>query len=393
MIKVLNVVIDNHIGGIQNRILSIGNDLKRQGIQSIVLAPNSEGDFLNIAQNSGFKVYQASIESPKFFTSFKNVLKNILWILKFPAGVIETIRIIKREDVDIVHVNGLLALHAVFAARITGTPIIWHLISTIYPQLLVNTVRPIYNRWANQIVFITNNTRKYYLGVSYSQKQIRIIYEPVDLEYFNKNQITDLERENIYQKYGFDKEYNVIGFVGNINPQKGLERFLQVAKELKITSCYKLKFLIVGEASTEYTDYAKKLKEIVKNFGLEDDIIFTGKVSNLREVMSIMDIFLMTSRSEGTPLVILEAMAMEIPVVAPDVGGISEQISDGETGFVVPPKDIEATFKSLQMLLNDPDLREEMGRMGRERVRSLFSLEKCIQSHRDLYLEMMEHGK
>ena len=77
-------------------------------------------------------------------------------------------------------------------------------------------------------------------------------------------------------------------------------------------------------------------------------------------------------------------MEMEIPVVAPDVGGISEQISDGETGFVVPPRDIEATLKSLQVLLNDPDLRGKMGRMGRERVNSLFSLEKCIQSHRDL---------
>lgn len=393
MIKVLNVVVDNHIGGIQNRILSVGKDLQSQGIQSIILSPNSDGDFSNIAQNSGFKAYQASIESPKFFTSFRNLLKNILWVLKFPMGVIETIKVVKREDVDIVHVNGLLALHAVFAARITGTPIVWHLISTIYPQLLVNIVRPIYNRWANQIVFITNNTRKYYLGVSYTQKQIRIIYEPVDLEYFDKNQIAVLKREVICQKYGFNKEYNVVGFVGNINPQKGLERFLQVAKELKSTSSYKLKFLIVGEASTEYTDYSKKLKEIVKNFGLEDDVIFTGKVSNLREVMSIMDIFLMTSKSEGTPLVILEAMAMEIPVVAPDVGGISEQISDGETGFVVPPRDIEATLKSLQVLLNDPDLRHNMGRMGRERVNSLFSLEKCVQLHQDLYFEMVNHGK
>lgn len=393
MIKVLNVVVDNHIGGIQNRILSVGKDLESQGIQSIVLAPNSDGDFSNIAQNSGFKVYQASIESPKLFNSFRNLLKNILWVLKFPMGVIETIKVVKREDVDIVHVNGLLALHAVFAAKITGTPIVWHLISTIYPQLLVTIVRPIYNLWANQIVFITNNTLEYYLGVSYTQKQVRIIYEPVDLEYFDKNQIAVLKREVIYQKYGFNKEYNVVGFVGNINPQKGLECFLQVAKELKSSSNYKLKFLIVGEASAEHTDYSKNLKKIVKNFGLQDDIIFTGKVSNLREVMSIMDIFLMTSRSEGTPLVILEAMAMEIPVVAPDVGGISEQISDGETGFVVPPGDIEATLKSLQVLLDNPELREKMGGMGRERAKCLFSLKNCVQLHRDLYSEMVKHGK
>jgi glycosyltransferase involved in cell wall biosynthesis len=392
MIKVLNVVIDNHIGGIQNRILCVGKELKNQGVQPINLSPNSGGDFSNIAQNSGFKVYQASIESPKLFNSFRNLLKNILWILKFPMGVIETIRIIKREDVDIVHVNGLLALHAVFAAKITKTPLIWHLIGTIYPQLLVRSVRPLF-LWSEKIILVTNKTKKYYLGEDFTEDTVKVIFEPVDVNYFQKPQTSRDMIAYLRSKYNIPLESCVVGFIGNISPVKGLEYFLEVVRHQKGRSGTRAFFVIAGKVPKNHIRYLNKLRSLIDKYDLKNDVAILYDFGDVREIYSVLDIFLMTSLSEGTPLVILEAMAMEIPVVAPDVGGISEQISDGETGFVVPPRDIEATLKSLQVLLNDPDLRGKMGRMGRERVNSLFSLEKCIQSHRDLYSEMVEHGK
>jgi glycosyltransferase involved in cell wall biosynthesis len=393
VIKVLNVVVDNHIGGIQNRILSVGKELQNQYVDTIILSPKGDGDFAAIARNSHLTVHQASIGSPKLFTSYRNILKNILWLYRFPIGIIETIGIIKCEDVDLVHANGILALHAVFAARITRTPLIWHLISTIYPRSLVKVVRPFYSRWADQIVLITHNTIEYYLGESCTGDRIRIIHEPVNLKYYDKKLVPESNKEDIRRKYGLNKEYKIIGFVGNISPQKGLEFFLQIVKEMKNISTNKIKYLIVGDAAREHFDYFCKLKEIVQELGLKEDIIFTGRVPDIREIMSVMDVFLMTSKSEGTPLVILEAMAMEIPVIAPNVGGISEQISDEVTGFVVPPMDKEAAIQSLLVLLNNPNLEEEMGRKGRERVCSLFSLDRCVSLHKNLYLEMAEHRK
>lgn len=389
MIKVLNVVVDNHIGGIQNRILSVGKELKSQGIQSIVLSPNSDGDFSNIARDSGFKVYQASIESPKLFTSFRNTLKNALWILKFPVGVIETLRVIKREDVDIVHVNGLLALHAVFAARITRTPLVWHLIGTIYPHLLVKGIRPLF-LWSKKVVLVSNKTKEYYLGDNFADDIVKVVFEPVDISRFQKS------RENevyLRLKYDIPPDSCVVGFIGNISPVKGLEFFLEVARHQKDRSETQVYFVIAGKVPKNHTVYLDKLRSLIEKFDLKNDVVILEDFGDVKEIYSILDIFLLTSTSEGTPLVILEAMAMEIPVIAPDVGGISEQISDGETGFVVPPGDIGATLRSLQVLLDKPDLREKMGRMGRRRAGSFFSLERCVQLHRDMYLEMVKHGK
>jgi len=389
VIKVLNVVIDNHIGGIQNRILSVGKELKSQGVLPIILAPNGDGDFSKIARNSGFKIYQASIESPKLFTSFRNVLKNALWILKFPMGVIETIKVIKREEVDIIHVNGLLALHAVFAARITKTPLVWHLIGTIYPHLLVKGIRPLF-LWSKKVILVTNKTKEYYLGDNFAGDIVKIVFEPVDISRFQKS------RENevyLRLKYDIPPDSCVVGFIGNISPVKGLEFFLEVARHQKDRSETQVYFVIAGKVPKNHTVYLDKLRSLIEKFDLKNDVVILEDFGNVREIYSILDIFLMTSISEGTPLVILEAMAMEIPVIAPDVGGISEQISDGETGFVVPPGDIEATLGSLQVLLDNPDLRKEMGRMGRRRAGSFFSLERCVQLHRDLYLEMVKHGK
>lgn len=393
MIRVLNVVVDNHIGGIQNRILNIGPGLKERGIELVLLSPKGEGDFADTASRSGFTVHQTAIRSPKFFDSYRNFLRNAFWALSFPLGVIETIGVIRRENIEIVHVNGVLALHAAIAARITGIPLIWHLISPFYPRLLITSIRPLYLRWAEKVILITNNTADYYLGDNYDTSRVEVIYEPIDIEKFDNASIPRSVRAEKRAALNISPECKVIGFVGNISPQKGLETYLRVARGLKDKSTGLMKFLIVGEASATHQVYKKGLEDLTTRLGLDDDIIFAGKVQNLQEVLSVMDIFLMTSRSEGTPLVILEAMAMEIPVVAPDVGGIAEQISDGVTGYVVPPGDVDASVNCLSILLDDPNLRDTMGRMGRERVSALFSLEKCIRSHEHLYEETKMHRK
>jgi len=386
--KVLSVVIDNHIGGIQNRLLGLGNGLNELGVQYLFLAPYGEGDFTNIAKKSGFKVYQASIHTPKQFNSLNNIFNNFLWIIKFPLGIMETIKIIYREDIDIVHVNGLLALHAALAAKITRTPLVWHLISTIYPSYLVKILRPFYRRCSDRIVFVAYNTIEYYLNNN-KYNNIKVIYEPVDLNFFNRDLISKFIQDEEKHKLDLNENINIIGFVGNINPQKGLENFVDVAYKL-LNINKKLKFVIVGNASKENSKYLTKIKDKIHFLEMDDDIIFTGKVTDLRKILSIMDIFLMTSISEGTPVVILEAMAMEIPVIAPNVGGISEQILDGKTGFVIPPSNNDATLMALQVLLSNTELRDEMGKAGRERAGALFSLQKCIKSHYDLYSHLVK---
>ncbi|MCK4454443.1 glycosyltransferase family 4 protein [Candidatus Parcubacteria bacterium] len=382
--KILNVVVSKEIGGIQNRILMVAKKLNPD-IKTIILTPKSKGDFLDIAKNEGFMVYQSFIESPKFFSSLKGVGKNILWFLYFPLAVKHIVKVTKKERIDIVHVNGLLALQAVVAARIVKKPIVWHLVSTIYPKSLVLLLRPFITRWANKIVFVTHKTVFYYLGKKYQKEKVKIIYEPVDTKYFDIKEVSEEKKTSVREEFGIPIDHKVVGVVGNITHQKGLEYFIRVANEVKKRSRLKIKFLIVGGKSKGHEDYYNKLQILIKKLHLENDIIFTGRVPYLQDVLSIMNIFLMTSIAEGTPLVILEAMAMGVPVVATDVGGISEQVADGETGIIVPPRDPNAISKAVIYLLEHPEERGRMGKKGRERVKKMFSLERCVEEHRKLY--------
>jgi glycosyltransferase involved in cell wall biosynthesis len=104
-----------------------------------------------------------------------------------------------------------------------------------------------------------------------------------------------------------------------------------------------------------------------------------------------MDIFMMTSEFEGLPIALLEAMSMELPMVATDAGGIKEVVRDGVEGFLKPvdqPMDLE---EPLSKLVEDEDLRKEMGKRGRVRVKEAFSLERMVRELEEVYVEVLSN--
>lgn len=385
MIKILHVVIDNNIGGIQNRLLQTVEKLNEKDIESIILTPATNGQFSEDARKKGIKVCQASIQSPRLNNSTANVLRNFFWLINFPLGVLQTITVIKKEKIQIVHANGLFSLHAVIAGIILNREICWHLISTIYPTYLVKLLRPLFFEKKVHTIFVTYNTIEYYLGSKRDSAEFRVIFEPVDVNFFSKDNELAKNGNSFLKQYTIKDDTQVIGFIGNINPQKGLEYFITAASEVKKQYSGNLKFLIIGKMPKGHEKYYLKLQTLVAELEISDNIIFTGKIEDIRPILCHVDIFLMTSITEGTPIVILEAMSMEIPIIAPDVGGISDQIIDGKTGIVTIPKNIKSTSDALIFLLKNPNVRLEMGKEGRERVKKQFSLEKCVAEHYKLY--------
>ena len=380
--KVLNVVLSNYIGGPQIRVLSVAKELRKYGIETIMLSPKGEGDFAQKARNENFKAYQIALYGPR-----RSVLLNIRSFFTFPLTVFAIAKIINRENIDIVHVNGLLSFHAPMAALLTRKKVVWHLISSLYPKILVLSLVPLIRIMADQIVVVAKTLGEYYMG---SQKKMienntMIIYECVDVGNFDPLVVSKNDIDELKKEFNMSNHEKIVGCVGNINSVKGYEYFIESASLIK-KKLDNVKFLIVGDISNPHKNYYyQKLKSLVGSLEMEHDVIFAGKRYDIPQLLSIFDVFVLPSIAEGTPLVILEAMAMEKPVVATDVGAVSEQVSDDETGIIVPPENPKTMAEAVIYLLENPEERIEIGKRGRKQVKEMFSLERCVEEHKKLY--------
>jgi glycosyltransferase involved in cell wall biosynthesis len=123
----------------------------------------------------------------------------------------------------------------------------------------------------------------------------------------------------------------------------------------------------------------------IRSLGLDGRVWLEGERSDVPTLLADSDLFVLSSRSEGLPVSVLEAMAAELPVVATDVGGLAELVVDGETGSLVPPGDAEALAAALGRLIGDRDLRRTLGAAGRARAEELFDLAAFRRAHAELY--------
>ncbi|MEM4523442.1 MAG: glycosyltransferase family 4 protein, partial [Nitrososphaeria archaeon] len=151
----------------------------------------------------------------------------------------------------------------------------------------------------------------------------------------------------------------------------------------------------IGDIFPHQMKYYYELKKLVKSLNLDDDVIFTGYIDHqeLLTALSLADVFVIASLHEGTPVSILEAMAMERPVVATNVGGVSEQVISWHTGILVPPKNPEAIAKAIIYLLQNSNERIKMQKKARMWVKKMFSLEKCALMYKKLYEDVFNNFK
>ena len=172
-----------------------------------------------------------------------------------------------------------------------------------------------------------------------------------------------------------------IATIGRLHWKKGLEFAVLALSELK-SAGEEFTYHIVGGGDQE-----EKLRYLVSVLGLESNVIFHGTQSSEKvfEILAGIDIFLLPSLSEGLSNATLEAMAMEIPVVATEVGGMAEAITDGASGYLVPAMESHAMAAKIKVLINDRDLRVRIGAEARERVETFFSIDKQVQVFEDWY--------
>jgi len=187
-------------------------------------------------------------------------------------------------------------------------------------------------------------------------------------------------RQQVRTELGLKREHQVIGMVANFNRAvKGVEYFIEAAP-LILTQCPHARFLLFGRGKFE-----PQLRERAQELGVGEQVGFAGFRRDIDRFYQAMDISVLTSLSEGLSITLLESMNRGLPTIATSVGGNPEVIVDGETGFLVPPKNVLVFAEKAVTLLNDNDLAKRMGEAGRKRAAEHFSLENTAAKYFALY--------
>jgi len=170
----------------------------------------------------------------------------------------------------------------------------------------------------------------------------------------------------------------VVGIIAALRPEKNHELFLQAAALVR-QKLPETRFLVVGDGPQR-----ARLESLARELGVAEVTHFLGMRRDVAEVLSVIDVLVLTSHMEANPVSILEAMAAEKPVVATRVGSVSETILDRQTGYLAAPGAAQEIADRVGELLTDRQRAAAMGRAGRERVIAHYSIDRMVQGYQDL---------
>ncbi|MCH8285447.1 glycosyltransferase family 4 protein [candidate division KSB1 bacterium] len=188
-----------------------------------------------------------------------------------------------------------------------------------------------------------------------------------------------------------------IGFVGRLIPEKGVEDFLSAASVL-LPDHPEIRYIVFGEEIYDNVfkgSYTNTVKNIIKTKGLEDCMKLQGFVFPPTKIFSTIDLFLMPSQriGESCPMVILEAMAAGVPVIATEVGGIPEIVEHGVTGYLIPPKDPQAIADAVEHVINNPEEVKKIVENARRTVKERFDFRENARQFVKIYQELLDEQR
>lgn len=205
----------------------------------------------------------------------------------------------------------------------------------------------------------------------------------ISLERFSDLKI---DQKGLKRSLGIPQDAFLIGTVGRLADQKGYCYLIDAA--VKVVKEYpQVYFLIIGDGPL-----ASELKNQTKNLALEKQVFFTGGRNDVEELLHCLNLFVSSSLWEGLPTVILEAMASGLPILATDIPGSNELIKHEYNGWLVPPYNAEAISSAISLLIDSPQLTDELASRALETSRE-YSIDSISKQYEDLYQELIDRKK
>lgn len=206
--------------------------------------------------------------------------------------------------------------------------------------------------------------------------QYRVIPEGQDLDPYLE---VDRARGDLRRAVGIEPTVPLIGVLGRLVPIKDHVTLLDAMVQLD-----EAHLAVLGDG-----ELRASLERRAADCGLSRRVHFVGWTNDVAGALSDLDVVVLTSRNEGTPVALIEALAAARPVVATDVGGVRSVVEEGVTGFLAAPGDAPGIADAVRRLLRNPSLRSEMGRAGRAVMRDRYGPERLVRETRELYAELL----
>jgi len=361
------------IGGAESQMTALISQLHGKGYSCHVFVLQKEGSLKRYMQELGVPIYSGGL--------VKNDLLRAPW--KLILAQLRLIRVLLRVRPVIVHCFlPLVTCMGALAGRLTRVPLVITSrrgLGTHQERYIVLKPLDLIADWLSHRVTVNSRAvwedtvQRDHIGGD----KLVLIYNGVDISNFDSSRTSS---RKIRERLGIGATEKTIIIIGNLIHYKGHEDLLIAAHEVIRHVPWAL-FLLVGEDR----GIGRRLQKITTELGIERRVRFLGLRHDIPQLLAASNISVVSSHEEGFSNVILESMAAGLPVVATRVGGNSEAVVDGVTGWIVPPRNPAAMAEKIIDLLNDPKKAESWGRKGRERVKKDFSLEKMVEEHIRLY--------
>ncbi|GAB4536378.1 MAG: glycosyltransferase family 4 protein [Thermodesulfovibrionia bacterium] len=356
--KILHTETLKKWGGQQNRVLMECIGLRRRG-HEMIIACHKGSVLAERAKAEGIKVYEVNMVKQAHLVTIPRLIK-----------------IIKEENVDVVSTHSSVDSWAGgIAARMTGRRLV-RFRHNLYPIGKDPLTRFIYGL-PHSFIAISNAVKDILVDCGINRERINIIHSCVDFSRFNPD-IKDLKEE-----LGIPTNSMMIGNTSTFTGVKGQEFLLKAFN--KIYREFPCLMLFAGRISIE----SKKRYLSYVNEELRDKIIFLGHRDDIPRILKTIDIFVYPSFSEGLGTALLEAMAMERPVVVSDIPTFREFIVDGENGLFFRAGDSHDMAEKVLFLIHNKELRERLGRNARRTVLERFTFDEMIDKTEILYRQVL----
>ena len=313
------------------------------------------------------------------------------------VAIVKLIRYIKNVKVDIVHTNMFGSdIIGRIAGRIANVPLIFSTYLNVYSWKKSRNLKIRIKTWIDKVtakyfcdklIAVSEDVRDFHIEtLKLNKNKFSVLVPGINLNEFQLTDNFSLNKKKL--ELGIDINSFVVVVVGVLSEQKGHKYLIEAAPSILI-KYPDIRFLIIGPGPLR-----QELEQMTKNKGVSNEFIFTGFSENLVDLLAISNVFISCSLWEGLPQTVIEAMAMNKPVIATKVGGLPELIQDGKSGILIPPSDPSAIVDSIISIRENKKIAQNLSTEGRKVVEEYFSVKVMVNKLQELYLKTLEskHG-